>query len=152
MRLPDFWTGLAFCLLGIAIALTARGFHVPAGAASPRLFPMLVGGAMALMGGAVALRGLRGAGRFEFLPWMRSRQRLGLVAWLPVSVAAFALLAPRLGTIAVAVPLLTIHCLLYGLSLPRSVGIGVVVGVVLALFFTRFLGVPLPYGLVEEWL
>ena len=107
---------------------------------------------MALMGGAVALRGWRGAGQFDFLPWMRSPQRLGLVLWLPVSVAAFALLAPRLGTIAVAVPLLTVHCLLYGLSVPKSIGIGVVVAVVLALFFTRFLGVPLPHGLVEEWL
>ncbi len=152
MRLPDFWTGLVFCLLGIAIALHARSFHVPAGAASPRLFPMIVGGAMALMGGAITLRGWRSAGTFRFPPWLRSPQRLALVLWLPLSILGFALLAPRWGTIAVAVPLMVVHGLLYGMSLPRAVLTGAVGATVLAVFFIKFLGVPLPYGLIEEWL
>lgn len=152
MRLPDLWTGLVFCLLGIAITLQARGFHVPAGAASPRLFPMIVGVTMALLGGAIALRGLRTAGTFQLPVWMRSPQRLALVAWLPGSIILFALLAPRFGTIAVAVPLMVIHGLLYGLSPVKALLTGVIGATALALFFTHLLGVPLPYGLIEELL
>lgn len=152
MRLPDLWTGLAFCLLGIAIAWQARGFHVPAGAASPRLFPMIIGSVMALLGGAIAVRGLRGADGFQMPGWMRSPRRLALVLWLPASVILFALLAPRFGTIAVAVPLMVIHGLLYGLSPVKALLSGVVGATALALFFTQLLGVPLPHGLIEEFL
>src|SRR5690606_34656179 len=99
---------LAFAILGLAIALVARGFHVPAGAASPRLLPMIIGGTMAAMGTAIMLRGLREAGSFTRPDWLGSPRRLALIAYLPIAIAAFVWLTPTLGTIAVAVPMVAI--------------------------------------------
>jgi len=149
MRVPDFWTGLAFCLLGAAIALKAQGFHVPAGAASPRLFPTIVGGAMALMGAAVALRGRRSIGDFRLPHWVRKPRQLALVLWLPLAIVLFLSFAPDWGTVALALPLVVIHCLIYGLPPLRAALVGLFAGVAVPMFFIHVLGVPLPQGAIE---
>lgn len=149
MRLPDFWTGAAFAALGLIIAVLATSLHVPAGAASPRLFPLLIGGLMGLMGMAIAIRGMSQGFRIELPTWLGSRRQLMLVAYLPVAIAAFALLAPDYGTIAIALPIVVVHCLIYGLALLPALGMGVVAGGLIPLAFTRLLGIPLPHGIIE---
>lgn len=149
MRLPDFWTGLAFAALGAAIALTARGFHVPAGAASPKLLPMLIGCTMAVMGGAIALRGLREAGNLTKPDWLGSPRRMLLIAYPLVAIIAFITFAPTLGAMALAVPLVAINCLIYGLRPLGAIATGLVAGIGISLIFTHLLGVTLPEGLIE---
>lgn len=149
MRLPDFWTGLAFAALGLAIAVMARGFHVPAGAASPKLLPMIIGGTMAAMGAAVALRGLREAGSFSRPQWLGSPRRILLVLYPLAAIVVFITFAPELGTIALAVPMVVIHCLIYGLRPASAIATGLVAGVGISLIFTHLLGVALPEGIIE---
>ena len=152
MRLPDFWTGLAFGAFGLAIALIARGFPVPAGAASPRLFPTIIGAAMALIGAAIALRGFRNAADFTIPEWLGNPRRIALMAYLPLAIIVFALAAPTYGTIAVAVPIMTVHCVIYGLNPLHAVVMGLVAGTAIPLAFSELLGIPLPYGVIEELL
>lgn len=149
MRLPDFWTGAVFAALGITIAVMANGLHAPAGAASPRLFPLIIGSLMAVMGSAIALRGLAQGIGIERPDWLGDRRRMALIAYLPVAIAAFAILAPDYGTIAVAVPIVAIHCLIYGLPLLGALGMGIFAGGLIPLAFTRLLGIPLPHGIIE---
>ena len=149
MRLPNFWTGAVFAALGVTIAVIANGLHAPAGAASPRLFPMIIGGLMALMGTAIALRGIAQGIRIAPPAWLGSKRQVSLIAYLPAAIAAFALLAPEHGTIAVAVPIVVIHCLIYGLPLLGALGMGAVAGGLIPLAFTRLLGIPLPHGIIE---
>jgi putative tricarboxylic transport membrane protein len=150
MRLPDFWTGLVFAILGIAIALLAQGFHVPAGAASPRLLPTLIGSIMAVLGGLIALRGWRSAGDVAVPEWISSPRRIALIAFIPVAIIAYGLLAPIVGSIAMATVIVTVHCLIYGARPVTSIVVGVVSGFAVSLIFSHLLGIPLPQGLLEE--
>ena len=148
MRLPDFWTGLAFAAIGIAIAAKAQGLHVPAGAASPRLFPTIIGILMTLFGGAIALRGFRNAGDVALPAWTSSPRKVALVIFLPFAIIFYGLASPYLGSIIVAIMLVSIHCVIYGVKPVSSLIIGAVAGVVTTMIFTQGLGIPLPEGVV----
>ncbi|MBU1312513.1 MAG: tripartite tricarboxylate transporter TctB family protein [Alphaproteobacteria bacterium] len=152
MRLPDFWTGLGFAAVGIAIAVYAQGFHVPAGAASPRLLPTIIGSFMALFGCLIALRGWREAGNVALPGWLSSPRQLALVVFLPVAVIAYGLLAPRLGSSLVTMMILTLHGILYGLRPLYAIVLGVCAGIAVTFLFIHVLGIPLPAGWIEELL
>ena len=152
MRLPDFWTGLAFTALGIAIAVYAQGFHVPAGAASPRLLPTIVGGFMAMFGGLIAFRGWRGAGNVELPGWLSSRRQIALIVFLPLAVVAYGLLALRFGSIPVATVIVFLHSVIYGLRPIYALILGLFIGLVVTYLFIHVLGIPLPAGPIEELL
>ena len=118
MRLPDIWTGLGFACLGGFVVLRATTFPEPAGAASPRLFPYMIGSAFVLLGLAVVARSLRARrhddGRL-FRPvaedWMRSPRRMVRVLLIPLTIVAFGLLSPAFGTLLVATPLIFLNAL-----------------------------------------
>ena len=148
MRLPDFWTGLAFVAIGIAIAAKAQGLHVPAGAASPRLFPTIIGILMTLFGGAIALRGFRNAGDVALPAWISSPRKVALVAFLPIAIIFYGLASPYLGSFVVAIILVSIHCIIYGVKPLPSLVIGAAAGVITTLIFTQGLGIPLPEGVI----
>jgi putative tricarboxylic transport membrane protein len=148
MRMPDFWTGLAFAVIGIAIVAKAQGLHIPAGAASPKLFPTIIGSFMALFGGLIALRGLRDAGSVVLPAWTSSPRVIALILFLPVAIMFYGLVAPILGSTFVAIILVAIHCVLYGIHPASAVAIGLTAGVVTTFIFTHGLGVPLPQGVI----
>lgn len=149
MRLPDFWTGLAFAIFGVAIAILAQGFHVPAGAASPRLLPTIIGSVMAALGGLIALRGWRSAGDVVLPEWISSPRQIALIAFIPAAVIAYGLLAPMVGSIVMAVAIVTVHCLIHGVRPLTAVIVGVVAGIVASVLFSHLLGIPLPEGVVK---
>lgn len=154
MRASDLATGLAFAALGLAVAVVAQDFREPAGAASPRLFPTLIGGAMAALGVVVAARDLRRRGlaaplRIE--PWMRDR-RLAVALSIPLAIAAFGLLALRLGTVATSTAIVAAVAVVWGAGPIRALLVGAVFSVALYLFFARVMSVPLPRGAVEAYL
>lgn len=150
MRLPDFWTGLVFTTLGVTIALLAQGFHVSAGAASPRLLPTIIGSLMAVLGGLIALRGWRNAGDVAMPSWISSPRQLVLITFIPAAIIAYGLLAPLLGSMVMAIVIVTVHCLLYGVR-PLTAGIvGVAAGLLVSVVFSHLLGIPLPEGVLEE--
>lgn len=152
MRLPDFWTGLGFTVIGIAIALKAQGFHVPAGAASPKLLPTIIGSFMALFGGLIALRGWRSAGDVALPDWVSSPRRIALLIFIPMAVLSYGLLSPMLGSTVMAMLLLSLHGLLYGLRPLHAICLGIGVGLVVTYLFIHVLGIPLPAGPLEELL
>ncbi len=152
MRLPDFWTGLMFASFGIAIVAYAQGFHVPAGAASPRMLPTLVGSFMVLFAGLIALRGWRSAGDVSLPSWFSSKRRIALIAFVPIAVVGYGMLAPVLGSTPIVILVVMLHSLIYGLRPHYAVALGVGVGVVVTYLFIHVLGIPLPAGVIEELL
>lgn len=152
MRLPDFWTGLLFAALGVAIAVYATTFRVPAGAASPRLFPIIIGSIMVFAGVLVAIRGFKDIGAFQTHEWMRSPRKIALVCYIPIAVIAFILLAPSLGTILTATIIVTVHAFIYGLRPFSAIAVGVIAGVGVPAIFVKFLSVPLPVGIIESFI
>ncbi|NDW00887.1 tripartite tricarboxylate transporter TctB family protein [Salipiger sp. PrR002] len=153
MRLPDIWTGLGFAVLGIFVVLQAQGFPEPAGAASPRLFPRIIGGAFVLFGLMIAGRSLAArlqGGDVRLVPqmedWMRSPKRLARIVFIPLAIVLYGLLAPLLGSLPVSVVLVFVSALLWD-ERPLAAAL-VAVGVCLAvtLFFIEVMRVPLPTG------
>ncbi|MDD9744518.1 MULTISPECIES: tripartite tricarboxylate transporter TctB family protein [Marinovum] len=153
MRLPDIWTGFGFACLGGFVALRATTFPEPAGAASPRLFPYMIGSAFVLLGLAVVARSLRARrhddGRL-FRPvaedWMRSPRRMVRVLLIPLTIVAFGLLSPAFGTLLVATPLIFLNALAWQEKPVPALVSAVVICVVVTVFFTRVMRVPLPTG------
>lgn len=153
MRLPDTWTGLAFSCLGGFLVLRATSFPEPAGAASPRLFPYIIGGAFVLLGLIIAARSIR-ARRNQaegiFWPvreaWTHKPLNVLRVVLIPTSIVLYGLLAPMLGTLLVTVPLIFVNALAWREKPLSALVSAIVVCVVVAMFFTRVMRVPLPTG------
>jgi putative tricarboxylic transport membrane protein len=149
MRLPDLWTGLAIVALGLFAILQAQGFPEPAGAASPRLFPRIIGAAFVICGLAVAARGLT-KGKAALIPpgetWMRHPKQVARVAFVPLAIIAYGLLAPVAGSLAVSLVLVFITALLWNERPLGATLSALIVCIVATLFFTRVMRVPLPAG------
>ncbi|MFW8637579.1 tripartite tricarboxylate transporter TctB family protein [Cribrihabitans pelagius] len=153
MRLPDTWTGLAFACLGGFVVLRVTGFPEPAGAASPRLFPYIIGSAFAGLGLAIAARSIYAspgqAGR-AFRPqaddWMRKPLHMLRVFLIPATVVLFGLLSPVFGTVLVAVPLIFINALAWQEKPWPALITSAAICVAVTLFFTKVMRVPLPAG------
>lgn len=149
MRLPDLWTGLAIAALGLFAVLQAQGFAEPAGAASPRLFPRIIGVAFMLCGLAVAARDL-GRGKAALIPpgeaWMRHPRQVARVASVPLAIVFYGLLAPVAGSLAISLVLVFISALLWNERPFGATISALIVCIAVTLFFTRIMRVPLPAG------
>ncbi|MBY6136387.1 tripartite tricarboxylate transporter TctB family protein [Nocardioides marinus] len=153
MRLPDTYTGLAVACLGGFVVLRATGFPEPTGAASPRLFPYIIGSAFLVLGLAIAARSLcapQGRVTDAFRPlandWLRRPRHLLRVLLIPATVVLFGLLSPVLGTVLVAVSLIFLNALAWQEKPVPALVSSVVICVTVTLFFTKVMRVPLPTG------
>ena len=93
----DFWSGVLFVLLGIFFIVFVQRHELGSAARmGPAYFPTLLGGAMALIGAIIALRGLLKApadpeeGRVEKFHW-------GILFLILGSVVLFSLLLTTFG-------------------------------------------------------
>lgn len=149
MKLPDLWTGLAIFALGIFAIVKAQGFPDVAGGASPRLFPQIIGGILILLGGLVSARSVARSGigtGWERPDWVGDRFKIARILYAPVAIIVFAALARDLGTIPVSALLIIGYSLLWRTGLLAACIFGSVFSVVIYLFFTTVMRVPLPVG------
>lgn len=155
MRISDIVSGGAFALLGLYVVVTAQGFASIGGAISAGLFPTIVGGFLLAGGLAVAARSVLAGVPWPviaFESWMASPRKIcGMIA-IPASIALFPLLAPRLGTAAASALIMFGAMLVWKQGVLRSLIAAAVFSLVLTVFFTKGLGVPLPSGLIERFL
>lgn len=149
MKLPDLWTGLAIFALGIFVIVKAQDFPDVAGGASPRLFPQIIGGILILLGGLVSARSVARSGinsGWEHPHWAEDQLKIARVLYVPVAIIVFAALARDLGTILVSALLIIGYSLLWRTGLLAACIFGIVFSVVIYLFFTAVMRVPLPIG------
>lgn len=149
MRLPDLWTGLAVTALGLFVILQAQGFPEPAGSASPRLFPRIIGAAFMICGLAVAGRDFA-RGKAALLPpgeaWMRHPRQVARVAFIPLAIVLYGVLAPLAGSLWISLVIVFVSALLWN-ERPLSATLSAaIVCIAVTLFFTRVMRVPLPRG------
>lgn len=149
MKLPDLWTGLAIFALGIFAIVKAQGFPDVAGGASPRLFPQIIGGILILLGGLVSARAVVQSGfaaRWERPDWATDPLKVARILYVPVAIIVFAALARNLGTIPVSALLMIGYSLLWRTGLLAACIFGILFSVVIYMFFTTVMRVPLPVG------
>jgi putative tricarboxylic transport membrane protein len=153
MRVSDLVSGAIFALAGTAIAVTAYGYPSAAQGTGPGLFPMIIGGGLALAGLTTMVGVLL---RVEAMPlttpedWMRDRAKIAAVAAIPVGIAAFPLIAPVIGTLIVSTVIVMGLSLAWGERPFTAAIVGVVSSAVLFGLFSFGLRVPLPSGALEQ--
>jgi hypothetical protein len=136
----DFWSGVVFVAIGLAIVVLAQEYRFgTSGRMGPGYFPTVLGALLSLLGLTLALPALVIEG--ERLPAMRVRPLLFVLG----GIAAFSGTLEHLGFIAATVALVVVS----GLADPelRSVEIaGLAVFLVLfsLTIFVLLLGLPLP--------
>lgn len=157
MRIHDALIGALLALLGAAVIWHVSGFPVVAGQYyGPDLFPRLIGIGLVLFGAGLVLRGcVRADGAPRLLGLPPARQvGMGAMAGLYIvaSVAAIVFLGESVG-----VQLLVLAVLLAGL-LARyrrpvvSVVLALALTAIFDLTFRVLLKVPLPSGLLQDFL
>lgn len=153
MRLSDLMSGLVFAVGGVAIILAAMSYPAPrSGGVGPQLFPIVIGLVLVAAGLTIAVRDFIRTSRTPLLVIPEGlRSPAGALALLavPAGIASFALLAPRIGTIAASVLVVFVAAVGWREHPLKAAILALVASFVVYWFFAFGLRVPLPSALVE---
>lgn len=157
MRVNDAVLGLALLLLaGTTIWLTTYFPSFPGQDYGPALFPRLLGGGLILCGLLLMVRGLaarrRGEAWVDLAPWWSQPGQVFSFLGMPLAVLAYLLFAETLGFIPIAFVLLLGLFLWFGERPVRAVLVALVATLLVHWFFSGLMRVPLPRGLLNEFL
>jgi putative tricarboxylic transport membrane protein len=148
--LGEIALGLGFAAFGAGIALVADGTPtIPGQAYGAGFFPILIGWAMAAVGGLIALRALRIGVPGEAGPLQRRAPFPAALAWTVLGLVGVILLFETVGFVALMTVYVGVFMLL--LRVPAAPAMAIAAGASLAvdLLFVRFLLVPLPPGILS---
>lgn len=149
MKISDALVGAGFAGAGALIFSATLGYPpMEGGQPGPSLFPRIVAGLMAGLGGALALKGLRARDLTERVAWSALHRNPSFINALFVvaGVLAYILLVDRLGFLIVGAGVAFV--LMWRLEVrPRTAaGVAVVLTVLVHFLFAKLLRVPLPAG------
>jgi putative tricarboxylic transport membrane protein len=150
MRLNDRALGLLIAMFGIAVLLYARTFPpMPGQPVGPSLFPMVIGGGMAIFGITLAFTGAERSARWiQIDDWVRNPRMVFNFALVVFDVVFYALALEWLGFFITAIAFLAALFLAFGVT--RRWILPIAAGVTLAIHygFYTLLRVPLPWGVL----
>ncbi|MBK3773194.1 tripartite tricarboxylate transporter TctB family protein [Azospirillum brasilense] len=154
MKVQDVLVGLFFIVIGILMIGHAAELKPPRHLKfGPGFFPLLIGSGLIIVGGVIALLGLRSL-RTEPLwhrpEWSRTRQGWVRFCSIPAAIALYVLIVDAAGFLLTAVLVMVLVLAVSGVPLRRSVPAGAVTAVVLTAIFASVLHVPLPWGPLQN--
>lgn len=153
MRLNDAVFGVLLLLFAAAMMAYTRTFpEMPGQNYGPALFPLMIGGGLAVCGAALVVKGvrLRHSGPLvAFGDWMASPRHRVNFALIPALLLFYILAADFLGFIPCAVAILALLCIRFGAGWRASALTAVLATLAIHGFFSKFLLVPLPWGLLQ---
>lgn len=158
MRVNDAVLGLVLLLLASTMIWLTTDFPAfPGQDYGPALFPRLLGGGLMLCGLLLVARGLAarrrgGAAWVELAPWWFQPGPALSFLGMPLTVLIYLLLADRLGFIPLAFALLLALFLWFGERLARALPVALLATLLVHWFFSGMMRVPLPRGLLNEFL
>ena len=156
MKINDSITGLIFVVAGSGIALKAQSF--PAIAGQPygsTFFPTLIGIAMVIGGGmlsAIAIIKRKAHPFFVVPPWLKSTRGLGSFLLVFFALISYMLFADRLGFCLSAFLLILLLQKWMGAKWIPACIIAIAATSMFYIVFSILLRVPLPHGIVEQFL
>jgi len=154
MRANDAINGLILIVLAaVMIAMTSTFPAFPGQPYGPSLFPRVLGTLLIICGALLVWRGLAarrgGEGWVEMAGWTREPWRVVSFFLMLVSLLGYILVGETIGFIPVAVVILFVLFLWFGVR-PLTAVITAVVGTfVIHWFFSTLLRVPLPRGVLD---
>ena len=142
----DFWAGLIYLVLGIAVLWIGRGYSVGTSARmGPGYFPAVLGGLLMLFGVISVARS-----------FTRPGEAVSAIAWKPVALVLggtvlFGLLLERAGLIVALPVLIVVSALASRHTRLDAISVAALIGIVgfCVLVFVKGLGVPMP--LLGSW-
>jgi len=152
VRIYDGLLGWLIALGGGGVILGASSLPTPAGQPyGPALFPTLLGVGLVVCGASLGLAGRRHSLQRRWVnlaSWTRSPSRRRRVILVPVTIAAYAALAPTVGFLLTMTGVLTV--LMTALGRPRleTFVIALVTAGTIQVLFGGLLRVPLPPGVL----
>lgn len=157
MRANDALSGLLIIVLSFAmIALTANFPEFPGQRYGPSLFPRILGAGLILCGLLLVWNGLAarraGAPWIEVAPWVREPWRATSFVLVIVLLVLYILFAETVGFIPMAIGFLLALFVWLGVRPLTAAATAVAATIVIHWFFATMLRVPLPRGLLTEFL
>ncbi len=152
MKVNDGLIGLVLLLLSVAILWHVQDFpNIPGQTYGASLFPTLAAAGLAICSIVLIISGVRsGHGLIYGSSVTPGKSLASLFITLAVLVG-YALLVDYLGFYITASVVVTILMATYGVKLKLAIGLGIAVTVVIHLAFYKLLGVPLPWGLLQNY-
>ena len=155
MRFDDVIIGLVLMAFGLSMILVSADFeplrHITYG---PGFFPSLIGGGFVVCGGGLVVRRLVRGGKGQWVElgaWRGSPRHIVGFALIPVSVLLYVIFSKNLGFLLAMFILLAVLLTWFTRRVASSLIISLLVTVGLQAFFQGFMGVPLPWGLLEPY-
>lgn len=151
MKVNDGLIGLILLLLSIAILWHVQDFpNIPGQTYGASLFPTVVAAGLGVCSILLIITGVRsGRGLIDVTHKTPSASLRALFITLAVLVG-YVLLVGRLGFHLTAVTALLILMLTYGVKTKLAVPISIVVTIIIHSAFYKLLGVPLPWGVLQN--
>jgi len=155
MKINDAIFGVFFVLLGLVVLVHVQGFaRIPGQQVGPGLFPGMIASGMVVCGLILMVQGYRRRATEpwgETAAWMRSGRHLATFTAVVVGVAAYVLLAERVGFLIVAPILMMIWLTVLGVRRAPAAVVAIVATLLIWYAFYKLLRVPLPWGLLKGW-
>jgi putative tricarboxylic transport membrane protein len=157
MRVNDAISGAVFLALAAAIFVYALNLPpMPGQRYGAGTFPIVIAVGLGGFSLILIVQGLRrrapGMRWFEWAPWARDRRTLGNFALALALILVYVFASERVGFIPLSIAILLILFLKQGVSLPTSLVVAVAATLAIQVSFSDLLRVPLPRGILTEFL
>jgi putative tricarboxylic transport membrane protein len=152
MRVNDTLTGLLLLLFGTAVVVHARTFPSPAAqSVGPGVFPILVGGGVALCGVVLLWMGRRqrGSAPVELEAWVRQPRHALNASLVICALIFYSVAAETVGFFLTAFVILAVLFLAFDVNRRWIAPMAAAVTLGLHFAFHTLLRVPLPWGWLE---
>lgn len=155
MRFNNAVLGVLIAAFSIAVWAYSGTFpEMPGQAYGPALFPRLIAVGLLLCAIGLIIDGVRSAAGGRLVDGRgltASRERLINVLLIPIGLLAYIALSDSVGFLPVAFALLSLLFWRFGARLWLALVLAAVITVVVHILFYRFLHVPLPWGVLEQY-
>ena len=152
MRLNDTAAGLIAAVCGVLVLVQAQTFPpMPGQPIGPGLFPMVVGAALLMAGGVLAMsRGSRREPLVRADPWVRKPAMVLNFALVVAMLLFYAIVLQRVGFFLTAFLFLSVLFVAFGVTRRWIAPVAAVTVVLIHYGFYTLLRVPLPWGVFES--
>jgi len=152
MKVNDGLIGLVLLLVSLATLWHVQDFpNIPGQTYGASLFPTVAAAGLAICSILLIISGLRSGHGLIYGSQVTPTRSLTALFITAAVLVGYALLVDYLGFYITASLALIVLMVTYGAKLKLAVPLGLTVTVVIHLAFYKLLGVPLPWGLLENY-
>lgn len=155
MKFNDVIFGAVLLLLGLAVLVHVQSFPaMPGQKVGPALFPGLISVGLIVCALMLIINGVRHRAAAPWIDtgdWTRSRRHIGAFFVTIGAVAAYIMLADKLGFLILGPLVLLALFLAYGVRPVTAIIVAIAVTLVIHYAFYKLLRVPLPWGVLTRF-